>query len=107
MSGDYSMRHGSGHVREAEVAASETVREFLMIESQQVKDGRMQIVDVHSILYRMVAEFVRGAVDVAGLYASSSHPHGVAIRIVVAPVDALRPRCAPKLSTPDHQRIFQ
>src|SRR5262245_46939486 len=102
ISGDDSMGHGSCHIREAEVAACEAIGESLVIEPHQVKNGRVQIVDVHPILNSMVAEFVRGAVDKAGLDAPSRHPHRVAIRIVIAPIDTLRPRSAPEFSTPDN-----
>ncbi len=54
------------------------------------------------------ADFIRLAYDRAGLHASAREPHREAMRIVIAPVTALRHREASKLRAPDNQcRIEQ
>ncbi len=50
-------------VAQPELAAVETVRQLLVVETQQVKNGRMQIVDVHAVLDSVVPELVGGAVN--------------------------------------------
>src|SRR5216684_286514 len=102
-----SLRYYSGDVSQAEIAAGVTIGELLVIESQQVQDGGVHIVNMHAILDGVVAEFIGCAIYKPGLHASARHPHSVAVRIVVATVTKLRPRRAPELPGPDDQRIFQ
>ena len=47
------------HIGEPVVAALETVRELLVIEAEQVHDGRLQIVDVDLVFHDGKTEFVR------------------------------------------------
>ena len=91
-------------VGQPEVAAIETVRQLLVVETQQVKDGRMQIVDMHAVLDSMVTEVVGGAVNHAALDAASREPHRVAVGIVVATI-ALGKGGAAELAAPRHQRL--
>ena len=53
------------HIGQPEVAARVAIGQSLMIEAEQVQDGRLQIVDVDLLLDRLKAELVGRAVDVA------------------------------------------
>jgi hypothetical protein len=48
-------------VRKSEVTAGIPIRQPTMIEAEQVKNGRMQVVKVYLILDRVVAVVIRGA----------------------------------------------
>src|SRR5712692_640372 len=102
-----SLRYYSGDVGQAEIAAGVTIGELLVIESQQVQDGCVHIVNMHAILDGVVAEFIGCAVDEPRLNPAASHPHRVAIGIVIPPVAELRPRRTPELPGPDDERILQ
>ena len=49
LSGDEIVHHLAVHIRQAEIAAGVAVREFLMVEAQQVQDRRVQVVNVNRI----------------------------------------------------------
>lgn len=51
------------HVGQAALNAIVVVCQFLVIQSEQVQDGGMQVVDVDHVLDGGVAELVAGAVD--------------------------------------------
>src|SRR6266851_608731 len=102
-----SLRYYSGDVSQAEIAAGVTIGELLVIESQQVQDGGVHIVNMHAILDGVVAEFIGCAIYKPGLHASARHPHRVAVRIVIPAVAKLRPRRAPELPRPDYERILE
>ena len=46
------------HICQAEVAALETIREFRVIETEQVENRRVQVVDVDFVLRHVEAEVV-------------------------------------------------
>ena len=48
----------SGNVGQAEVAAAETVGQALVVQSHQVQNGRVEIVDVDFVFGGVPAEFV-------------------------------------------------
>ena len=77
-----------------------------------MQDGRVQIVDVNLVLDGVVSEFIRGAVDDAGLEAAAGHPHREAERIVIA-ADflcvhiALRAWRTAELAAAEHDRLVE
>ena len=97
------------HVGQAEVAAGVAVGELFVVEAQQVQDRGVQVVDVDLVFDGGEAEFVGGAVDVAALDAAAGQPHGEAVVVVVAAVEArqLGDRRAAELAAPDHQRAVE
>src|SRR5206468_3210229 len=56
------LRHAAAHIGEAEVAAGVAVSQLLVIEAEQVQQGRVQVVHVDLVLHGVVAELVGGAV---------------------------------------------
>ena len=82
-----------------------------MIESEQLENRRVQIVDVNLVLHRRAAEFIRRAIDRAALHAAARQPGAeraivvVAARILVA--IAVPNRLAPEFSAPHHQRAVE
>src|SRR5262245_18263770 len=83
--------------------------EPLVVEAEQVQDGRVEIADVDWILDNVVYEVLGLAVDGAGPRAAARHAHREATRMVVAAVirlaqPTLRVNGPAKLAAPDHQR---
>src|SRR5207302_437959 len=74
--------HFPAHVGEAEVAALEAEGEFLVVEAQEMEDGRLEIVNVDSVLSREESELVAGADGGAGL--------NDAARAVVIPIGVIK-----------------
>ena len=72
------------HISKTEIPALEAVGKFLVIEAQQVKDRRLQVVDVDRIFGDAEAEIVGGAEGEAALDAPAREPDGVGDRMVIA-----------------------
>ena len=62
------------------------VRQALLVQAEQVQDGRVQIVDVNLVGRRPRAQFIGGAVSHSAFDASAGHPHRVAAIAVIAGV---------------------
>src|SRR4051794_41496652 len=77
------------HVSQPHVAAGEAEGEAGVVESEEVEHGGMEIMDVVLVLDRLVAVFIRLAVDRAPLDAAAGQPERKAERIVVAAVGSL------------------
>ena len=78
-----------------------------MVQSQQVQNGGMPIVDVHFALYGFVAVFVGGSVAESALYAATGYPSGVSLVVVVAAVTSLGVRCPSEFAGPDDEGVLQ
>ena len=78
-----------------------------MIEPKQMQDRRVQVMHVQTIFDCSQPQIIRRANRLSSLHATTSHPHREACWIGVAAIAFLRHRRAPKLTAPDHQRLFQ
>src|SRR5262245_11842115 len=78
-----------------------------MIQAKQVQNGRVQVVEMHLVLHRIVAVIVRRTMRDAGLDAATGKPHGEAVGVMIAAIGSLRDGSAAKLSTPPDQRVFE
>jgi len=63
------------HIGQTVITALESVGQPLVIDAQQVKQRRVQIVDVHSILDDIEREGVRFTVDRAWSDSATGHPN--------------------------------
>jgi hypothetical protein len=52
--------HPPAHVGQPEVPAGVTERQLLVVQAEQVQNGRMEVVHVHVVLDRVVAEVFDG-----------------------------------------------
>ena len=75
------------HVRQPEVSARVAEGEALVVETEEVEDGRLQVVDVDGIHLRLEAELVCRAIDGAAFHAAAREPGREAVVVVVAAVD--------------------
>src|SRR5436309_15782111 len=74
------------HIGQTHVAATETVDEFLVIQSEKLEDGGVEIEYFRDVLHRMHADFVGRAVDKTALQASARHPQSEGCFMVVPAV---------------------
>ena len=65
----------SGNAGQARVEALVLHREPLVIDAEQIEHRGVEIVDVHFVVHRVPAEFVRRAVDMPATRAATRHPH--------------------------------
>src|SRR5205823_6983116 len=98
-------------VGEPEITAVVTIGQLFVIETEQVQDRRVQVVDVNLVIHRARAELVGCAVDRAALDAAPGEPEAeravvmVAARIVVAVAIA---RDGPaEFAAPEHERALE
>ncbi len=77
-----------------------------MRDAEQMQHRGVQVVHVHDVLDRVIAEIVRGAVGDAALDASPGEPHGEGLDVVVAPI-ALRHRGAPEFAAVNNECVVE
>ena len=95
------------HVGQTEVSSAVAVGQPFMVQSHQVENGRMQVMDVDYVLDSVPAEVVGGAVDHASPYAAAGQPHREAERMVLAAVLSLGRWCATELTSPQDERFVE
>src|SRR5262245_223790 len=76
--------HPAMHAGKPAVPATVAECQTFMIETQQVQNGRVQIVNVHGVLDNAVAELVGAAVGRAAPDAAAGEPHREGVLVVVA-----------------------
>src|SRR4029078_217777 len=101
------LHHMPVHVGEAVVAALALESEALMIDAEEEKHRRVQIVDREDFLSGMVAELVGRAMGQTALDAAAGQEHANSLHVVIAAVAALRHRRAAELAGEDDQRIIE
>lgn len=97
----------SMHIGQAVVPSLELVGEFLVIDSEEVEKGRLEVVNVDTVFGDVEADVIAGTVGHAGFDSAACHPDGEGVRVMIPPptraivVSALKKRSTPKLATPD------
>ena len=103
------------HIGQAEISAGVAEGQLFVVETEQVKDSGVQVVNVDAAIDGCVPEFIGLAVDMATFDAAAGQPHAEPEVIVVAtplnvPVVTLgqfHKRRAAKFTAPDDQCVFQ
>ena len=101
------------NVGEPEIAALEAVGQFGVIETEQVEDGGLKVMDVDAVLDWVEPEFVGFAEGDAGADPAAGKPHGVSINVMVAAhivaadVPDFAHRRATELAAPDDERVIE
>ncbi len=107
LSGQYGTGDLPFHVGKAEIPACMLVGEVFVVKAKKVEDGGVEVVDVHFVHCGVITVVVGRPVGEAWFYASSGHPHGEAVGVVVASVVALGGRGAPEFAAPEDEGIFE
>ena len=100
------------HVGQPKSTALVPERQSLMIDTHQVQNRGVQIVDVDGIFYNVVAVGVSLAVSRPAFYSTAGHPDRKTSRMMIATKFfgrqfSLTVVRAAELAAPDNQRIFQ
>ena len=106
------MHHSTVDIRQPEVTALMSKGQLLVIDTHQVQDGGIQIMNVDRVLGDVVGKVIRLTVLEPSPNTPASHPHrpasGMMITAVILSSErALAVHGAAKFSTPDHQRVIQ
>src|SRR5260370_13568170 len=83
-SGEQLGDHLAVDVGKAVIAALEAVGQLLVVQAEQVQNGRLEVMDVDRILDDVIAQLVSCAEGQAALDAAAGQPHGEGVRVVVA-----------------------
>src|SRR4051794_34977626 len=83
---------GPGDIRETEVTALVFVRQLLVIESEAMQEGSVQIVDMHLIVDDAHTELICGAVSQSAFDTAAGEQHRERIRMMVATGTGFLPR---------------
>src|SRR4051794_40239619 len=103
-------------VGQAKVPAGVSIGELLVVEAEEAQDSRVKVMDVNLILDCLVAQLVRGAVDVPPLDPTAGHPHAEAVMVMVAAVGLgvlgvgvgeLNGRRAAEFAPPEDKGLFE
>ena len=103
---EYSVGDISSDIGKSVIPAGIIVGQFLVIQTEQVKDRGVPIVSVHAVVDGFTTYFVGRSVIETSFDSAACHPRGVSL-IVMAPTAAGSMRRTPELACPDHQRILQ
>ena len=80
---------------------------FVVVESEQMQNRRVEIVYVQAILDCVQTNLVGRANGLAAFHSATRHPHRKAVGIVVAAVAFFAHRSPSKLAAPNHERLIQ
>src|SRR5262245_52321301 len=103
-------------IGKTKVPASVSISERLMVEAEESQDGGVQVVNVNLALDRLVAQLVRGTVDVTAPDSTAGQPHAETVMVVVAAVGLgvlgvgvgeLHGGRAAELTPPDDKGLFE
>ena len=106
------MNHPTVDIRQPEVTALMTECQFLVVNTHQVQNGGIQIMNVNGVFGDVVGEVISLAILETGLHTPSGHPHRPTPGVVVTPVIFTRERAlavdgASEFPAPNHQRVIQ
>ena len=97
------------HIGEPKVSTLEPIGQSLMIDSKQMEQGCVKVMDMDEPFGHSEAEFIGRSVDLAGLDTSASDPHGERIDMVVSAGGFSRFAHwrSTEFTSPDHQRLLK
>ena len=107
------LNHLAMHIGQAEVPALETESQSGVIDSQQMQDRGLKVVDGNGILNGLEAEIVGSSVSHAWLDPSTCHPDSKCVWMVIAAPGfdfldfALKEWSSAKFAAPDDERFIE
>ena len=100
-------------IGEAVVAALELVGELLVIDSEKMKQGCLEVVNVDPVFGNVEANIIAGAVGHTGFDPAACHPDGEGVWMMVTTpffsvvITSLQERGAPELASPNDESVFE
>src|SRR5262249_47255188 len=115
-SGNQFLDHVPIHVSKAEIPAGIAIGKLCVVESQELEERRMEVVNVDFVDGRLESEIVRGAMDISASASAPGQPHAEVVMVVVSTILLSRVRARSgqfygrspaELSAPYDKRVFQ
>ena len=72
------------HIRETEIPTLIGIGQSFVIDSHQMKDRRLQVVDMNRILGDTVSELIRFTMHMTTFDSAAGHPHRVAMWMMIS-----------------------
>src|SRR5439155_23854937 len=104
---NHALYNVAKHKREPSILPLIFNRETLVIDTQRIEHGGMEIVHRNRVLDGSVAEVVGGAEGGSTLDAPAGEHKGEAFDVVIAAVAPLGHGCSPKLTSKHHEGILE
>ena len=95
------------YIGETEIASAIMKRKFFMVQTEQMEQRGMVVMDVHLLIYRIKPIIIAAAVAEAWLYSTAGKPIGKSVGIMIAAVVALRRWRAAKFGSPNYQCFIE
>lgn len=99
--------HGAARVGQSGLSAFVEEGQPGVIESEKVKNGRVQIVDMNAIDLGAKADGIGGAVGDSALDAAAGKKNGEAVRVVISPFSAFGHRHSAEFAAPNDEGLLQ
>ena len=93
-------------IGQPEVAAAVAISQTFVVESDQVQNRGVQVMDVDLVLGDVKAELVGGTISCSRLHPSSGQPHRKGVRMMIS-ARSLGGWCAAKLATPNDECFIE
>ena len=97
----------SVHIGQPEVTSGMSPGQPFVIESHEMENRRMQVMDVDLVVLGIPAELVGGSVNRSPPDTTSGQSHGETEGVVLTTVFSLGGRRPAEFTTPDDQRIVE
>jgi hypothetical protein len=100
-------------IGQTKVASLEAVGEFRVVESEEVQESRVEVVDVDFVFDDVEAEFIGFTHGYSGFKAAAGHPHGKSLRMMIAAEFAtgvgiaFDHRRTSKFAAPQYERVVE
>ena len=106
--GQHLFDHATVDISQAEIASLKPIGQAGVVQSEQVQQRRIEIVDMDGIPRDVESQFVRLTVRVPTPYTTAGKPCcKAAVMVIAAIVATLHHRSASKFAPPDDQRVVQ
>ena len=94
-------------VGQSVISSAETVCQSFVIESHQVQDRGVKIVNVYDVVHRMPAEIIGCSVYHSPSYSRTGHPHREPKRMMLATIITFSGWSTTEFTAPENQGIFE
>ena len=103
------------HTGEPLVETECPVSQFFMVQAEEVKQGGIEVVDMHGSTFDSITQFVGSSMNITGFDTATGHPNGEGFLVVVPTHSGFltlnnRPlshRSPSKFTPPNHKSIFE
>ena len=101
------LNHFARHIRQSKIATRVTIGQSFVVDSHQMQNRGMQIMNVNAIVNGAESKFISFTIRLAAFYTASCEPRCESIMIVIAAVAIFRCWRSAEFAAPQHQRFIK